>query len=139
MHVGGVCNFLGSVSSQQKFERTGGWTSVTAPCYQLSFIQKAKENTSSRHEGGPTQKTQREEKPEVQFGLLFLYVFCFVFFFLFPLTLPYVNWASQEGCVLPLRFSLQSSDLLCSIFTGFFLSLSFSHHYFGLIFPTLAI
>ena len=29
--VGGVCNFLGSVSSQQKFEVTAlGWTSVTA-------------------------------------------------------------------------------------------------------------
>ena len=49
------------------------------PCYssviQLSFIQKAKENTSSRHEGRPTQKMQRDEKPPAQFWLLFLYVF----------------------------------------------------------------
>ena len=29
---------------------------------QLSFIQKIKENTSSRREGMPTQKTQREER-----------------------------------------------------------------------------
>ena len=32
-------------------------------------------------------------------------------FLLFRLSLPYVNWASQEGCLLHLRFSLWSSDL----------------------------
>ena len=31
--------------------------------------------------------------------------------FLCPLSLPYVNWASQEGCLCHLRFSLWSSDL----------------------------
>ena len=38
----------------------------------------------------------------------------FIYFFLFPQTLPYVNWASQEGCLFNLR-----SSLLCSIFTVF--------------------
>ena len=42
---------------------------------QLSFIQKVKENTSSRHKGMPTQKTRREERPPVQLWLLFFYVF----------------------------------------------------------------
>ena len=88
----------------------------TDHCYssmlQLSFIGQAKENTSSRHEGGLTQKTRREEKTEAQFWLLFL---CF---FLPALSLPYVNWSSQEGCLFYLRSSLWFSDL-CSIFTGF--------------------
>ena len=49
--VRGVCNFLGSVSLQQKFEATEG------PVLQLSFIWQAKENTPLRREGGPTQNT----------------------------------------------------------------------------------
>ena len=65
----GACNFLSSVSPQQKFEATNG------PVLQLNFIWQAKENTSSRCEGRPTQKMQREERPEAQFWLLFLYVF----------------------------------------------------------------
>ena len=40
---------------------------------QLSFIWQAKENTSLRYEGGPTQKMQREEKPPAENWLLFLY------------------------------------------------------------------
>ena len=54
--VRGVCNFLGSVLSQQKFEAMD-----TDQCYssvlQLSFIWKIKENISSRHEGMMTQKS----------------------------------------------------------------------------------
>ena len=41
---------------------------------QLSFIWLTKENISWRCEGGPTQKTQREERPLAQGWLLFLYV-----------------------------------------------------------------
>ena len=67
--VRGVCNFLSSVLLQQKFEAMHG------PVLQLSFIWQAKENTSLRHEGRPTQKTQREEKATAQFWLLFLYGF----------------------------------------------------------------
>ena len=89
---------------------------------QLSFIWKAKENTSSRHEGRLTEK-----KRGAQFWLLFLYVF-----FLLPLSLPYVNWASQEGCLFYLRYSLWSLDLSLFHFCGLFPSLSFSHHHSGL-------
>ena len=49
--VRGIRDFLGSVSLQQKFE------SMDGSVLQLSFIWKAKENTSSRREGGLTQKT----------------------------------------------------------------------------------
>ena len=54
--VGGMCNLLGSVWPQQKFESTDG------PVLQLSFIWQTMENTSSRHEGRPTQKKWREER-----------------------------------------------------------------------------
>ena len=54
IYVRGVCNFLGSVSPQQKFEAMG------RPVLQLSFIWQAKENTSSGRESGLTQKTRRE-------------------------------------------------------------------------------
>ena len=41
------------------------------PVLQLSFIWQAKENTSSRHEGRPTQKTLREESQRLNFGSTF--------------------------------------------------------------------
>ena len=50
-------------------------------CYsfmlQLSFIQKMKENASSRSEGMQTQKTRREDIPPAQFWPLFLLFFSF--------------------------------------------------------------
>ena len=69
IYVQGVCNFLGSVSPQQKFEAMDG------PVLHHSFICQTKENISLRCEGRLTQKTQREERPEAQFWLLFLYAF----------------------------------------------------------------
>ena len=59
-------------------------------------------------------------------------------FFLLPLGLPYVNWASQEGCLFYLRSSLQSSDLPLFYFHGLFPSFSFSHCHSGLLFPILS-
>ena len=79
--VSRVCNFLGSVSSQQKFEATDiKALSVSQlldrSVLQLSFIPKIKENTSMTCEGMPTQKTQREERERERCpALLFLYVF----------------------------------------------------------------
>ena len=68
---------------------------------------------------------------QAQFWLLSLYAF------LLPLSLPYVNWASQEGCLLHARFSLQSSDLPFFCFRRLFPSLSFSTCHSGLLFPIL--
>ena len=103
----------------------------TGQCYssmlQLSFIWQAKENASLRHEGGPTQKTLGEEKNLLHPCLILTPFYVFVFFFLLPLSLPYVNWASQEGCLFYLTFSLRSSDLPLFYFPGLFPSLSFSH------------
>ena len=78
---------------------------------QLSFIWQAKENTSSRCEGGLTQKTLREEKypcPLLSFGFSF-----YMFSFLLPPGLPYVNRASKEGCLFYLRSSHLPFSLLC--------------------------
>ena len=99
---------------------------------QLSFIWQAKENTSLRHVGGLTQQMQREEKPRLNIGSSF-------YVFLLPPSLPYVDWASQEGCLFYLRSSLRSLDLSLFYFCGFSPSLSFSHHHFELLYPTLTI
>ena len=90
---------------------------------QLSFIWQAKENTSSRHEGGLTQKTLREEKhpcPLLNFGFSF-----YMFSFLLPPGLPYVNRASKDGCLFYLRFSLWSLDIPLFYFYRLFSSLCF--------------
>ena len=107
LSVGGVCNFLSSVSSQQKFEEMDqryspqtnrvtvlGQISVTAPGYISVLFRKWRK---IHHRGmRPTQKTQREERDPRPFGS------SFCMFFLLPLSLLYVNWASQEWLfVLP--------------------------------------
>ena len=61
----------------------------------------------------------------------------FCMFFPPPLSLPYLNQASQEGSLFYLRFSLQSSDLPLFYFRGLFPSLFFSHDHYGLLFPIL--
>ena len=119
IYVGGLCNFLSFVSPQQKFEATDG---------QLSFIWQAKENTSSRHDGGLPKRREG-----LNLGS------SFYMGFLLPLSLLFVNWASQEGCLFHLMFlfwlSLWSLDFLLFHFHRLFLSLSFSHCHFGLLFP----
>ena len=57
--------------------------------------------------------TKRREAPGPILAPLFI---CFFLLFLSP---PCVNWASQEGCMFYLRFSLQSWTFLYSIFMGF--------------------
>jgi len=71
--VKGVCNFLGSVSSQQKFEVTDvkppwhvtalGQISVTAPCYSSVLFRKEKKIHSRGLRG--CQPIRWEEKREI--------------------------------------------------------------------------
>ena len=82
-------------------------TSATAQL-KLSFIWQAKENANLRHEGRQTPKKR---------GSILAPLFMF---FLLPLSLLYVSWASQEGCLFYLRFSSLSSDFLLFHFCGFF-------------------
>ena len=119
--VKGECNFLSSVSLQQKFEMADqGYSLVTAQFYLAS---KGKYILELWGWSDP------QEEPRLNFGSFF-YVF-------FSSPLPYVNWDSQEGCLFHLRFSLWSSEFLLFHFRRLFFSLSFSHCHFGLLFPIL--
>ena len=95
----------------------------------------AKGNTSSRRAGRLTQKTRSPQRPPAHLAIFWL--FYFYVSFLSPLDLPYVNWASEEGCLFSLRNSLWSLDLPLFYFLGLFTSSSFIHRYFGLLFPVL--
>ena len=65
------------------------WQTSVIALLQLSFIQQAKDSTPLRHEGGLTQK----ERPQSVLASSF---YSFVSSLL---SLPYANWASQEGSV----------------------------------------
>ena len=101
-------------------------TNVTAQL-QLNFILQAKESTPLRREGGSTPK----ERPQSILLPLSIHLSPP------PLSLPYVKWASQEGCLFRLRFSLWSSKFSSFFFLQAFSSLSFSHLHFELLFPIL--
>ena len=98
------------------------WASVTVQFY---LACKGKDILKVWGVGQP----KREEKR----GLNLSWLPPFICFFLLALSLPYVNWASQEGYLFYVRFSLRSWPFLCSFFMGFFLSLSFQkqRHYFA--------
>ena len=76
-------------------------------------------------------KDTQRRSPQLKIGS------SFYLFFLLPLILPYVNWASQEGCLFYLRSSLRFSDLPLFYFCMIFPSLSFSHCHSGFLFPIL--
>ena len=74
--------------------------------------------------GHKNPKTQREEREHPRRretpGLLApLFICCFCFCFVPPPALPYVNWASQECCLLHLRSPLWSLDLPLFYFWSF--------------------
>ena len=119
--MGRVCNFLSSVSPQQKFEV------MDRPVLQLSlFGKQSKIYPQGVRAGQP--KRFEERGPGLNFGS------SFYMFFLLHLSLPCVNWSSQEGCLFHLRFSFQASDFPLFYLREIFPSLSFSHHHPGLTF-----
>jgi len=120
-----MCNFLSSVSPQQRFEMVGQYyCSVTAQ----SFIWQAKESTTLSREGGTTPK----ERPQSVLASSF-YMFCVL-----PRSLPYSNWASQE------EGTFVSPEVLTPVHRFYLfhfhrlppppLFFSFSHCHFELIF-----
>ena len=122
-----MCNFLGSVSSQQKFEATDV-KAVRQTMSQLSDRSVLQlrvtawfylENKRKIHPQGvracqPKRRKETERDGERPGPLAPLFICIFL-----PLGLPYVNWASQECCLFYLRSSLRSSWDLCSVFSGF--------------------
>ena len=129
--VAGVCNFLGSVSLQQKFEATDGPAlqprvissdgSVLQPHVTAQFYLERK-GKYILEVWGRTNPKDMKRKPLAQFWLLFLYVFPP------PRGPALVNWASQECCLFYPRSS-GPLTFVCSIFCGLSPSLAFSHHH----------
>ena len=117
--------------------RTGvtalGRAGVTAPSYSSVLLEnKGKYILKAGRLADPKDTKRRETESEPwPFGS------SFYMFFLLPLSLPYVNWASQERCLFYLRSSLRSSDLPLIYFRSLCPSLSFSHRHSGLLFPIL--
>ena len=131
--VRGVCNFLSSVLLQQRFE-------MVDQCYSLvtaqSFIWQIKDTTPSKREGRPTSRGGHNLSWLSLLYICLLPTHCSHT----PLSLPYANWARQEGG----RFASPEALTLvppwiffCSIFMGFSLYLSFSLCHFGLLFPII--
>ena len=124
-NVGGMCNFPGSVSLQQKLEvmdRPVLQLHVTAQFYLASTGKCILEAWG----WADTKDTRRREEPSpplLNFGSSFYVCVCV---FLLSLSIPYVNWASHEGCLFYLPFSHQYSDLPLFYFPGLFPCLSFS-------------
>ena len=82
----GVCNFLSFVLPQQRFETVDQcYSSVSA-----QFYQQAKDSIALKCEGRLTPKGE-------SLNLSWLYLF--IYFVSSLLSLPYANWASQEGDV----------------------------------------
>ena len=115
------------------------YSSLTNQCYSSILFRRQQENPSLRCEGTLIQRRQEKSAPacrgerERELALAPLFI-C--------LSLPgpvLCKWGpSQECCLIYLRSSLWSSDLLLFYFRGLFPSLSFSHRRFGLLFPVLA-
>ena len=99
----------------------------TNQCYSSVLLGKTKNSIPWRTEHG-WPKRWRENRPQLNFGS------SFYMFFVLPLSLLYVNWASQEGCLFYLRSSLQSLDLLLFYLHRLFPTLYFSHCCSGLLF-----
>ena len=127
-YVTGVCNFLGSVSLQQRFETADQcYSSVTVQ----SFIRQVKVHPQGVRAGWPQRR-----------GLNPTWLRLFIHFASFLLSLPVqIGLAKKGACSFHLKFSLQIFSALwisfCSIFVGFSPSSSFSHHHFGLFLPIL--
>ena len=152
--VRGVCNFLGSISSQQKFKvadvkALGQGVSQLLALRQtmlqlldrsvvqlLVTAQFYLENKRKIHPWGVRacwpkrheEKRRERESPGPSAPLLSVFR---------PLGPPCVNWASQEGWLFYPRSSLGSSELPFFHFHGLSPSLSFSHCHSGLLFPIL--
>ena len=120
--VGEMCNFLGSVSSQQKFE-------MADQCYSFVTAQFYSEKQRIVHPRAVRAGDLQRRGLNPSWLAPFM---CFSTPHL-ELALCKLGWP-RRGCVC---FTQGSHSVLCifccSVFAGFSLSLSFSHHYFGLL------
>ena len=101
------------------------WQTSVIARLQLSFIWQAKESSSLRCESRLTPK----ERPQSVLASPF-----YTFVSYPPWACPMQIGLAKKGHIC---FTWSPWILFCSAFAGFSLSLSFSHHYFGLLFPIL--
>ena len=125
--VGGVCNFLGSVSPQQKFEVTYDWYYSS-----VLFGKQRKIQPWGMMAGHPKDRKRREAR-----GSILVPLFIYFFFFSPPPDPALCKLVWPGGCLSYLRSSLWFLDLPVFCFHGLFPSLSFSHRYYGLLVPIL--
>ena len=99
-----------------RFCLTRAKISNTRPVLQLGYSSEFYSTSKGKY----TLESWRWPSPkgEASLSLGFLHLY----FVYSPLSLPYVNWASLEGGLLYLRFSLWFSDFLLFHFYGFFFS-----------------
>ena len=120
--VGEMCDFLGSVSSQQKFE-------MADQCYSFVTAQFYSEKQRIVHPRAVRAGDLQRRGLNPSWLAPFM---CFSTPHL-ELALCKLGWP-RRGCVC---FTQGSHSVLCifccSVFAGFSLSLSFSHHYFRLL------
>ena len=116
---------VGSLWLLQGIFQTQEWNPGLPRCRQILY--QLSHNTSWSIRAGRSKRHKEKRSPLAQSWLHFL-----ICFLLLPMSLPYVNWASQEGFVLleVLTLVLRPSFVL--------FSLSFSHHHSGLLFPILS-
>ena len=120
-----VCNFLGSVSPQQRFEMADRcYSPVTAQFYLASKGYYTLEVWGQAHPRGGA--------PVVLASSFYAFVSPL------PWACPIQIGLAEKG-VCFFTWSSHSCPQIsfCSIFAGFSLSLSFSHHHLGLLFPIL--
>ena len=116
--LSGECILLGS-TPVSRHNKDLEWRTLKPSVWRESIsTQRRKEKSAPAH------GRQRDPQP---FGSSF-------YKFFLPLGLPYVNWVSQECCLLYLRPLLRSSDLPLFYFRGLFPSSSFSYRHSGLLF-----
>ena len=112
--VWGVCDFLSSVSPQQKIW-SDGWTSATARYYSLTLFGTQRKIHPWGMRAGWHRRREERQRGSI-FGSSF-YVF-----FLLTLSLPYVNWGLTWGCPLVLGLSfvlfLWAFSFLCLLATA---------------------
>ena len=113
IYVWEVCNFLDSVSLQQKFEALGGPVLQLRVTAQLYLQGERKVHPWGIWGWADPKDTKRRKAPSS------ILVPLFVCFFLLPLSLPCVNWASQKAVSFTWGPYSGPWTFLCSVFVGF--------------------
>ena len=135
------CNFLGFVSSQQKFEvmdvKALGTSQLSDSVTAQFYLDKGKYILEAWGHADPKDTKRRERESmhawERDPGLLAPLFICFFL----PLGLPYVIGLARSAVCSTWGPRSRPWTFLSSIFHRLFLSLSFSHRHSGVLFSIL--